>query len=110
MLQQDVPQDYVLATGETHTVREFVEKAFAIVGINIQWRGCGVDEVGFDVDKPDKLLVRIDPEYFRPTEVDLLIGNPAKAERELGWKSKTTFDYLIKEMVEGDLALVESSQ
>jgi GDPmannose 4,6-dehydratase len=100
MLQQEKPTDYVLATGETHTVREFVERAFQVVGLNITWRGNGVDEVG--VDQHDRVLVRIDPKYFRPTEVDLLLGNPEKAMRELGWKHTVTFQELIEEMVHAD--------
>jgi GDPmannose 4,6-dehydratase len=100
MLQQEKPTDYVLATGETHTVREFVERAFQFVGLNITWRGNGVDEVG--VDQHDRVLVRIDPKYFRPTEVDLLLGNPEKAMRELGWKHTVTFQELIEEMVHAD--------
>jgi GDPmannose 4,6-dehydratase len=87
-------------------VREFVEKAFAIINIHLMWRGQGLDEEGFDANAPDRVLVKIDAMYFRPTEVDLLIGNPSKAERELGWKSLTSFDQLVKEMVEGDLMLV----
>jgi len=108
MLQQDTSDDYVLATGETHTVREFVEKAFKVVGTTIKWVGetGTVDEIGVDADDENRVLVRIDPRYFRPTEVDLLLGNPTKAKEKLGWVSKTSFDNLVKEMVESDLALV----
>ncbi|KZT54455.1 GDP-mannose 4,6-dehydratase [Calocera cornea HHB12733] len=102
ILQQDEPTDFVLATGETHKVREFVEKAFAVVGTKIRWEGEGVDEVGWDVEK-NKIVVRVDPRYFRPAEVELLLGNPAKAEKLLGWKRKVDFDSLVKEMVEYDL-------
>lgn len=102
MLQQPEPQDFVLATGETHPVREFVEKSFAVVNIKIRWENKGVDEVGIDVDT-GKVVVSIDPRYFRPAEVELLLGNPAKAERLLGWKRKVDFDSLVKEMVEADL-------
>lgn len=108
MLQQDEPDDYVLATGETHTVREFVEKAFGYAGITIKWLGefGSVDEVGVDAADESRVLVRIDPRYFRPTEVDLLLGNPAKAKEKLGWSSSTSFDQLVKEMVEADLAMI----
>jgi GDPmannose 4,6-dehydratase len=102
ILQADAPDDFVLATGETRSVREFVELAFAEVGRSIEWRGEGVDETG--VDKVSgKALVRVDPVYFRPTEVDLLIGDASKARDKLGWKPKTTFAQLVREMVAGDL-------
>jgi len=105
MLQQDAPDDYVLATGETHTVREFVEKSFNVVGTRIKWIGNEgtVDEVGVDTSDESRVLVRIDPAYFRPTEVDLLLGDPSKAKSVLGWQSNTSFDDLVKEMVEEDL-------
>jgi len=103
MLQQETPQDYVLATGETHSVREFVKKAFQVVGTTIQWIGSGVDEKGVDASNPSRVLVAIDPEYFRPTEVDLLIGDPTKAKTELGWTHTVSFDNLVKEMVFADL-------
>lgn len=108
MLQQEESDDYVLATGETHTVREFVEKAFAVVNTTIEWKGekGTVDEIGVDAADPSRVLVRIDPRYFRPTEVDLLLGNPAKAKEKLGWASSTPFDSLVKEMVEADLAIL----
>ena len=101
MLQQDEPDDYVLATGEKHSVREFVERAFDHVGRTIAWRGSGVDETGIDA-KSGQILVEIDPRYFRPTEVDLLLGDPGKAHQKLGWRHKTSFADLVKEMVEGD--------
>jgi GDPmannose 4,6-dehydratase len=105
ILQIDTPDDFVLATGETRSVREFVELAFAEVGRTIEWRGKGVDETG--VDKASgKTVVRIDPTYFRPTEVDLLIGDASKARERLGWKPKTPFAQLVKEMVASDLAEV----
>ena len=109
MLQQDEPDDYVLATGETHTVREFVEKAFKAVGTTIKWVGDTgtVDEIGVDADDESRILVRIDPRYFRPTEVELLLGDPTKAKEKIGWKSSTPFDDLVKEMVESDLAMVQ---
>lgn len=103
MLQADKPEDYVLATGETYTVRDFIERSFALVGMKIRWQGSGVDETGVD-ESTGKVLVRIDPEYFRPTEVELLIGNPAKAKRDLGWEPEVDLDGLIKMMVEHDLA------
>ena len=103
MLQQDEPDDYVLATGETHTVREFIECAFSVVGRSIRWQGQGVDEVGFDA-KTGKALVKVDPRYFRPTEVDVLLGDASKARLRLGWKHKVSFAELAREMVQSDLA------
>ena len=103
IVQQDRPDDYVLATGETHSVREFVELAFAEVGRTIIWNGEGVDETGLD-SKTGAVLVRIDPRYFRPTEVDLLIGDPSKAKARLGWQHTMSFRELLKEMVASDLA------
>jgi GDPmannose 4,6-dehydratase len=105
ILQQDKPDDYVLATGEAHSVREFIELAFAEVGRRIAWRGKGVDEEGVD-DKSGDVLVKIDPRYFRPTEVDLLLGDPSKARKALGWKHEITFPQLVKEMVASDLKKV----
>ncbi|KAF8336959.1 GDP-mannose 4,6-dehydratase [Cantharellus anzutake] len=102
ILQQDKPEDFVLATGEMHSVREFVEKAFAVVDVTIQWQGSGVDEVGID-SKTQQVVVRVDPRYFRPAEVELLLGNPTKAEKVLGWKRKVNFDSLVTEMVHADL-------
>jgi len=106
IVQHDVPDDWVLATGETHSVREFVELAFAELGRTIEWQGEGVDEIGRDAKTGD-VLVRIDPRYFRPTEVDLLIGDPTKAFDKLGWKHTTSFVDLVKEMVRADLDLIE---
>ena len=103
IVQQAVPDDYVLATGETHTVREFVELAFSAVGRDIGWRGEGVDEVGIDT-RTGATLVRIDPAYFRPTEVDLLIGDPSKARSVLGWRHEVGFPELVEEMVRSDMA------
>jgi GDPmannose 4,6-dehydratase len=98
MLQQPKPDDYVIATGETHTVREFIEKSF---GIALEWRGKDVGETG--VDKASgKVIVRIDPKYFRPTEVDLLLGDPSKAKAALTWKPSVTFDELVAIMVKAD--------
>jgi GDPmannose 4,6-dehydratase len=104
ILQADAPDDFVLATGETRSVREFVELAFKEVGRTIEWRGKGVEETGVD-KKSGKTVVQIDPQYFRPTEVDLLIGDASKAQAKLGWKPQTTFADLVKQMVAGDLAI-----
>jgi GDPmannose 4,6-dehydratase len=106
MLQQDAPDDYVLATGEAHSVREFAERAFACTGREIRWRGRGVDEVGLDA-RSGKELVRVDPRYFRPTEVNLLQGDASKARARLGWRHRTAFPELVREMVEADLAQVK---
>ncbi|MBZ0130868.1 MAG: GDP-mannose 4,6-dehydratase [Rhodobacteraceae bacterium] len=103
MLQQDKAQDYVIATGETHTVREFVTLAFAETGVEIQWQGEGVNEVGVDAATGQARVV-IDPRYFRPAEVELLLGDPAKARRELGWSPKVSFRDLVAGMVAYDLA------
>jgi len=109
MLQTDKADDYVLATGETHTVREFVEKAFAVVGTTVKWVGPTgtVDEIGVDAEDESRVLVKIDPRYFRPTEVELLLGDPTKAKNEIGWVAKTSFPDLVKEMVEADLAMTK---
>jgi GDPmannose 4,6-dehydratase len=106
MLQQPKADDYVLATGEAHSVREFVEFAFAQTGRKVEWRGKGVQEKGRDA-KTGEILVEIDPRYFRPTEVDLLLGDPTKARAQLGWRHKTSFSELVREMVEADLVEVE---
>ncbi|TWA82781.1 GDPmannose 4,6-dehydratase [Azospirillum brasilense] len=106
ILQQNEADDYVLATGETHSIREFVELAFGCVGRKIEWRGTGVDEKGVDVATGD-VLIEVDPRYFRPTEVDLLLGDPSKAHAKLGWKHTTTFPELVREMVSSDLARFE---
>ncbi|HEX8375045.1 MAG TPA: GDP-mannose 4,6-dehydratase, partial [Geminicoccaceae bacterium] len=105
MLQHDRPDDYVLATGEAHSVRELVERAFARVGREVAWRGAGLDEKGVD-RRTGKLLVEVDPRYFRPLEVDHLLGDPSKARRELGWRHQVTFEELVAEMVEADLLAV----
>jgi GDPmannose 4,6-dehydratase len=102
MLQQDSPGDYVVATGETRSVREFVEKAFKAVGFNVEWEGEGLDEVGREAAS-GKVLVRIDKRYFRPTEVDFLLGDPTKAKQVLGWQAKIGFDELVQSMVKADL-------
>jgi GDPmannose 4,6-dehydratase len=109
VVQQDDPDDYVLATGEAHSVREFVELAFAQVGRTITWRGAGVDEKGCD-SKTGDVLVEIDPRYFRPTEVDFLVGDASKAREKLGWRHKRSFADLAKEMVASDLIAVAAER
>ena len=109
ILQQEQPDDFVLATGEKHSVREFAEKAFANIGRRIDWHGAGVEEKGVDA-RSGEVLIEIDPHYFRPTEVDLLLGDPSKARQRLGWRHKTTFDELVTEMVEADLAAVRREE
>jgi len=104
MLQQETPTDYVIASGEQHSVREFCETAAAVLGMRLEWRGHGVDETGVD-RKSGRTLVRIDSRYFRPTEVDTLLGDASKARRELGWEPRVTFDELVAEMVQADLTL-----
>lgn len=101
MLQQDKPDDFVLSTNEFHTVREFVEKAFALKGFDIKWKGEGIDEIGYDANTGRELIF-ISEKYFRPAEVDELLGDSSKAKRVLGWQAKTSFDELIKEMVDAD--------
>lgn len=105
MLQQDKPEDYVIASHETHTVREFVELSFKALGINIIWKGHGVDEIGVN-SANGKTIVKINPKFYRPAEVDLLLGNPAKAEAELGWKRDISFTELVERMVKNDLTLI----
>ena len=105
ILQQDKPDDYCLATGEMHSVREFVELAFKHAGWSIEWRGEGLDEIGVD-SKTGDVLIEIDPRYFRPTEVDELLGDPTKAREKLGWKHTTTFPQLVAEMVKSDMEVV----
>jgi GDPmannose 4,6-dehydratase len=105
MLQQDEPDDYVLATGEAHSVREFIEKAFAVIGRKIAWRGKGTNERGVDA-KTGEVLVEVDPRYFRPTEIDLLLGDASKARARLGWTHRVSFDQLVSEMVKSDVELI----
>jgi GDPmannose 4,6-dehydratase len=105
ILQHDTPDDFCLATGESHSVREFVELSFKHVGRTIKWRGEGLDEVGFDADTGD-ILIEIDPRYFRPTEVEELLGDASKAKRVLGWEHTTTFPELVSMMMESDLKIV----
>ncbi|HET8686757.1 MAG TPA: GDP-mannose 4,6-dehydratase [Methanosarcina sp.] len=108
ILQQDKPDDYVIATGETHSVREFVELAFKECGFEIEWQGKGLNEVGVDVSS-GKVLIEIDPRYYRPTEVDILIGDPKKAREKLGWKSRVKFEKLVRMMVKEDLTKSRTS-
>ena len=106
MLQQEQPEDFVIATGKTRTVREFVENAFTEIGVEIAWRGQGVDEVGYD--KADGTVrVEVDPRYFRPTEVDLLLGDPGKAKEKMGWEPEISFAEMVKTMVAADLMEAE---
>eukprot|EP01137_Pigoraptor_chileana_P016166 Opistho-2@5678 len=104
MLQQDKPDDFVLATGETHKVREYVEKAFKVIGVTIAWEGAAEQEVGRDAST-GKVRVRVDPKYYRPAEVELLLGDPTKAKQTLGWTHKVSFDNLVTEMVLADIEL-----
>lgn len=106
MLQNDKPDDYVIATNETRTVREFVESAFRHAGISITWKGTGIDEIGMDA-ATGKTVVKVNKKYFRPAEVELLLGNPQKAETVLGWKREISFDQLVERMVKNDLTLVK---
>jgi GDPmannose 4,6-dehydratase len=101
ILQHNKADDFVLATGETHTIKEFIEKSFALRGFNIKWKGNGIDEIGYD-ENTGRELIFIDPKYFRPSEVDVLLGDPTKANTILGWKPRTSFEELIKEMVDHD--------
>jgi GDPmannose 4,6-dehydratase len=109
ILQADQPDDFVLATGRCHTVREFAERAFKEVGLDLVWEGDGINEVGRD-RSTGRDLVRIDPRYYRPTEVDVLVGDPSKAERELGWRSTTDLQSMISEMVASDLTLLSGER
>ena len=108
MLQQDMPEDYVIATKQTRTVREFIEIAFKVVDMTIEWQGSGVDEIGID-KSTGKTVVKIDSKYFRPAEVELLLGDPSKAEKELGWKRNISFCEMVERMVENDLRLNKAS-
>jgi GDPmannose 4,6-dehydratase len=103
IVQQDTPDDFVLGTGELHSVRDFVESAFKHAGMTIEWSGAGTDEIGVDSES-GKTIVKIDPRYFRPAEVELLLADPSKAEKVLGWQATTLFDDLVKEMMEHDMA------
>ncbi|MBP5492311.1 MAG: GDP-mannose 4,6-dehydratase [Clostridiales bacterium] len=109
MLQADKPDDYVVATGETRTVREFTETAFSHLGIKIRWEGEGVDEKGID-EATGKVVVKVNPQFFRPAEVELLLGNPEKAETKLGWKREISFSQLVERMVKNDFELVSAEK
>ena len=106
MLQQDTPDDYVIASGETHKVREFAELAFKIAGIELEWEGEGVNEKAYD-KKCGSVRVEINPEFFRPAEVDILLGDPSKAEQKLGWRRNVSFEELVRRMVESDIKSLE---
>lgn len=108
MLQQDTPDDYVIASGETHKVREFVDKAFGYAGISLEWTGSGLEEKGTD-KKTGKVVVQVNPKFFRPAEVELLLGDPTKAEEKLGWKRMISFDELVQRMVKHDMELTEKA-
>jgi GDPmannose 4,6-dehydratase len=105
MLQQETPKDYVIASGEQHSVREFVEVAAKFLGIDISWQGTGAEEKG--LDQNGKVIVSVDPRYYRPTEVETLLGDASKAKRELGWSPRITFRELVEEMVEADVNAAE---
>jgi GDPmannose 4,6-dehydratase len=109
MLQQDEPEDFVIATGKTYTVRDFIERAAKHVGFDIAWEGTGVNEVGIDRNSGKK-IIEINPKYFRPTEVDLLIGDATKAHNQLGWKAKVEIDELVQIMMENDMEMVRNSK
>eukprot|EP00906_Rhabdomonas_costata_P005793 RCo008608 len=106
ILQQEKPDDFVLATGEQHSVREFCELCFGFVGTTIKWIGSGIDEIGVDAKDPSRVLIRVDERYFRPTEVETLLGDPTKAKTKLGWKHRYSFKQLVEEMMEAELATV----
>jgi GDPmannose 4,6-dehydratase len=106
MLQQNKPDDFVIATGETHTVREFIELSCTHLDIDLRWEGSGVDEIGID-NSTGKVIIKIDPRYFRPTEVDLLLGDPTKAKNELGWEPKMKFKELVEDMIKSDLKMLD---
>ena len=110
ILQQDEPDDFVIATGEYHSVREFVSKAFSVVGISLRWEGTGLEEKGID-NSTERVLVQVDPRFFRPAEVDELLGDPSKAKKILGWNPrKTSFDQLVERMVKSDMQLIETEK
>ena len=107
MLQQDEPDDYVIATGRTHSIRDMISLAFSHIGLDLAWSGSGVDTIA--TDQNGVVRVRTNPRFFRPAEVDLLIGDPAYAKEKLGWETKTTFEQLIQMMVESDLSIVQEA-
>jgi len=109
MLQQDEPEDLVIATGQQHSVREFVAHAAGYLGMRIEWRGAGLDETGVDADS-GQIVIRVDPRYFRPTEVQTLLGDASRARAKLGWKPEISFEEMVAEMVSADVALAERDQ
>ncbi|MCI5146870.1 MAG: NAD-dependent epimerase/dehydratase family protein, partial [Candidatus Electrothrix sp. AR3] len=109
MLQQETPEDFVIATGVQHSVRAFIEIAAAELGMSIDWQGTGLEEVGIE-QRSGKTIVRIDPRYFRPTEVETLLGDPSKAKEKLGWEPKISFAEMVQEMIVEDLKLAERDQ
>jgi GDPmannose 4,6-dehydratase len=108
MLQQEAPEDFVIATGIQHSVKEFVTLAASIIGINLSWHGTGIEEIA--VDQRGATIVAVDPRYFRPTEVETLLGDPSYAHKRLGWKPTVSFEHLVKEMIEGDMVLAKRDQ
>jgi GDP-D-mannose dehydratase len=106
ILQHDKPDDFVISTGKEHTVREFVEKAAKLLGFEIVWKGNGINEVGIDI-KTNKEIIAIDEKYYRPSEVQTLLGDSSKAQKELGWSPETSFDELVEEMIDYDLKLAK---
>ena len=109
MLQQDEPEDYVIATGEHYSVREFIEAAAWQLGIKVGWKGQGIDEKGIN-EETGQIIIAVDPRYFRPTEVDELLGDGSKARQKLGWKPRISFKELVAEMVEADLKEAQKDQ
>jgi GDPmannose 4,6-dehydratase len=109
MLQQEEPDDYVVATGETRSVRDFAEKVFSRLDMPLAWQGTGMHEKGIDT-RSGRIVIEVDPKYFRPAEVDLLLGDPTKAKRALGWSPKTDLDALVAMMADADLELAEREQ
>lgn len=109
MLQQEVPDDYIIATGESHSVREFIELAFKEVDIEIEWQGEGINEMGLD-KKTKKILVTINPKYFRPSDINSVCGNPTKAKEKLGWQAKTLFKDLVKIIVNYELENLQNNK
>ncbi len=108
MLQQEVPEDFVIASGKQYSVRQFIEAAATVLDIKITWKGSDVDEVGYD--GTGKAIVRIDPRYFRPTEVETLLGDASKARKKLGWEPKTSFEALVREMAEEDFKAAQRDE
>jgi GDPmannose 4,6-dehydratase len=110
MLQHNKAEDFVLATGEQHSVKEFCEMTFRKLGVELKWKGEGLDEVGVDAKDESRVLIRVDPQYFRPAEVETLLGNPAKAKAVLGWSPKTSFEALVDDMIRGEKIAIETGK